>query len=410
MINFARHTLANGLRVVVHEDPLSPLATFHMLYAVGARNEQPSRTGFAHLFEHLMFGGSVNVPDFDYYVQRVGGDSNAYTSNDATNYYITLPADNIETAFWLESDRLLSPAFSQEALDVQKKVVIEEFRQRYLNCPYGDIQHLFRSLTYKVHPYRWPTIGLTTDHIEQASLDEVKAFFFSQYIPRHAILAVSGNVEAGRVFDLAEKWFGGIERDAPEVVPPVEPVQTEARRLDVTADVPAHRVMVAFHMGCRLSEDHRMGDLMTDVLADGASSRLVRHLVKERQSCTDVNAYITGSYDPGLLVLTAQVADGVEPEEVERQLLDEVEAIKADGPTDFELNKARNRQVAGQVIGEISSPAIAQALAAYERLGDANLINTDYHAYDDVTAVDIMTFTSKICTPQNSSTLIYRHK
>ncbi len=389
---------------------MSPLATFHMLYTVGARNEQPSRTGFAHLFEHLMFGGSANVADFDYYVQRAGGDSNAYTSNDATNYYITLPADNIETAFWLESDRLLSPAFSQEALDVQKKVVIEEFRQRYLNCPYGDIQHLFRSLTYKVHPYRWPTIGLTTDHIEQASLDEVKAFFFNQYIPRHAILAVSGNVEAARVFDLAEKWFGGIERDAPEVVPPVEPVQTEARRLDVTADVPAHRVMVAFHMGPRLSEDHKLGDLMTDVLADGASSRLVRHLVKERQSCTDVNAYITGSYDPGLLVLMAQVADGVEPEEVERQLLEEVEDIKVDGPTDFELNKARNRQVAGQVIGEISSPAIAQALAGYERLGDANLINTDYHAYDDVSAADIMKFASKICTPQNSSTLIYRCK
>ncbi len=410
MINFSRQVLANGMRVLVCEDPMAPLATFNMLYTVGARNERPERTGFAHLFEHLMFGGSVNVPDFDYQVQRVGGDANAFTTNDITNYYITLPADNIETAFWLESDRMLGPAFSQEGLDIQKKVVIEEFRQRYLNTPYGDSQHLFRDLVYKVHPYRWPTIGLNVNHIEEATLDEVKDFFYRHYTPAHAILSVCGNVKADEIFSLAEKWFGGIHRETVDVIPLVEPVQTEARFLEVVRDVPASRVMVAFHSTERMHRDTKLGDLMTDVLADGASSRLNQHLIKESQTCTDANAFITGTVDPGAIVFTAQVADDVAPEKVIDQIWDEVYALQTEGPTEYEIKKARNRQEAAQVIAETASQALAQSLATYEMLGDANLINTEYHAYDNITTDDVRDLARRTCTRENSSTLIYRHK
>lgn len=410
MIDFSRHVLANGLRVLVHEDPIAPMATFNMLYTVGSRNEHPERTGFAHLFEHLMFGGSAHAPDYDYHAQRVGGDANAFTTNDFTNYYLTLPADNLETAFWLESDRMLCPAFSEEVLDVQRKVVVEEFRQRYLNAPYGDLQHLFRSLAYKVHPYRWPTIGLKTEHIEQATLGDVKDFFFRHYIPRNAILSVCGSVRADEVFAMAEKWFGDIGRDAPDEKPIAEAEQTCERRMEVERDVPADWVMMAFHTSDRLSRDNKLGDLMTDVLADGASSRLVRHLVKGSQTCTDANAYITGTLDPGLVVFSAQVADGVAPERVIDQVWEEIEALKADGPTQYEVDKARNRQEAGQILAETATPAMAQSLATYEMLGDANLINTDYRAYDDIVPAEVADFASRICTRDNCSTLIYRRK
>lgn len=410
MIKFSRHSMANGMRVIVCEDRYAPLATFNMLYAVGARHERPERTGFAHLFEHLMFGGSVNVPDFDYEVQRVGGDANAFTTNDVTNYYVTLPADNIETAFWLESDRLLNPAFSQETLDIQKKVVIEEFRQRYLNAPYGDCQHLFRDLVYKVHPYRWPTIGRSVEQIEDATLEEVKEFFYRLYTPGHAILSVCGNVRAEEIFGLAEKWFGGIEREGVDVRPEVEPEQREERWLEVERDVPATRVSIAFHTGARLDRDTKLGDLMTDVLADGASSRLIRHLVKGSGTCTDVNAFISGSVDPGTVVFTGQVADGVEPERVVEELWGEIESMGSAGPTEYELQKARNRQLSEQVFAETATQALAQSLGMYEMLGDAGLINTEPHAYDDVTPEDVREMARRVCRRENSSTMIYRHK
>lgn len=299
MIDFKRHTLSNGMRIVVHRDPFAPIATFNLLYDVGARHENPSRTGFAHLFEHLMFSGSAHVTDFDTQVQRVGGDSNAFTTNDITNFYITLPADNIETAFWLDSDRMLSPILTQEALDVQKKVVVEEFRQRYLSRPYGDLYHILRDLCYKVHPYRWPTIGLEPQHILDATLDEVRSFFFSHYIPRHAVLAISGCIDPEKMFAMAERWFGDIERDAPDIVPPAEPEQTVARYLEHRADVPTDRICLAFHMCGRLGPDYHLSDIATDILSDGESTRLTQHLVHDQRLCTDVNAFILGSYDPG---------------------------------------------------------------------------------------------------------------
>lgn len=411
MIDIKTKTLGNGLRVIVHEDPLAPIATFNVLYNVGSRHESPERTGFAHLFEHLMFGGSANVPDFDYEVQRVGGDTNAFTTPDFTNYFISLPADNIETAFWLESDRLLAPAFSQEGLDVQKKVVVEEFRQRYLNRPYGDCQHLFRDLIYKVHPYRWPTIGLKVEHIQDATLAEVESFFYSHYIPRNAVVAIVGNVDANRMFDLAEKWFGDIRREAPDTIVPAEPLQTETRILDVTADVPASRVSIAFHMAGKDTPDFFRADLLTDVLADGSSSRFERRLVRELQSCTDANAYIEGSFDPGYLALTATVADGVSPETVLDQLWHEAELLISEPPAERELQKSFNRQNAAQVFGLTNPQGLAQSLAYYAlAYGDPNRINDISLEYQKVSPEDISTFARETFCRQKANTFIYRAK
>lgn len=410
MIDFKRKTLDNGMRVVVHEDPLAPIATFNMLYKVGSRNESPNRTGFAHLFEHLMFGGSEHIADFDSEVQRVGGDSNAFTTPDFTNYYITLPADNIETAFWLESDRLLRPAFSKEGLEIQKNVVVEEFRQRYLNKPYGNYQHIFRDLVYKVHPYRWPTIGLKTEHILDASLSEVEEFFFNHYIPRNAVLSVVGNIKAEQVFDYAEKWFGDIRRDAPDVKPEPEPEQTEARKLVYEANVPATRVAIAFHSCERMHPDFHKGDLLTDILADGASSRLIQNLVKGEQTCTDANAFVLGTLDPGAIVLSATVADGIDPEKVVDQLWHEADLIVANEPSDYEMRKARNRQEASYIMGQVNASGLAQSLATYEQYGDAGMINSDYLSYGQISAADISAYARKVFNRANSSTLIYRAK
>ncbi len=407
MIDFKRHTLSNGMRIVVHRDPFAPIATFNLLYDVGARHENPSRTGFAHLFEHLMFSGSAHVTDFDTQVQRVGGDSNAFTTNDITNFYITLPADNIETAFWLDSDRMLSPILTQEALDVQKKVVVEEFRQRYLSRPYGDLYHILRDLCYKVHPYRWPTIGLEPQHILDATLDEVRSFFFSHYIPRHAVLAISGCIDPEKMFAMAERWFGDIERDAPDIVPPAEPEQTVARYLEHRADVPTDRICLAFHMCGRLGPDYHLSDIATDILSDGESTRLTQHLVHDQRLCTNVNAFILGSYDPGLVIFAATPAPGIKPQQVTDALWHEIEALATQGPTDHELTKARNRLLASSIFSETSPQGLAQSLARYELLGDANLINTDVLAYDDITPAKVSDFMARVCTPQNCSTLLY---
>lgn len=410
MIEFKRKTLSNGLRIIVLEDPFSPIATFNMLYKVGARNEVPERTGFAHLFEHLMFGGSEHIENIDNELQRVGGSCNAFTTNDFTNYYMTLPADNIETAFWLESDRMLCPAFTQEKLDIQKNVVVEEFRQRYINQPYGDYQHLFRDLVYKVHPYRWPTIGLKIEHIQDATLAEVEAFFNQNYLPRRAVLTIVGNVKAEQMFYYAEKWFGEIQRDAPDMEPPAEPDQTEPRFLDFTADVPASRAAIAFRSCERLHPDFHKGDYLTDILAAGASSRLAQHLIKDQHICTDVNAYVMGSLDPGCVVLTGIAADGVEPEKVIEQLWAEADDLAANEPTVQEMTKTRNCQEADYIFGQASAIAMARQLAMYEQYGNADMINTDLQAYSQITADDVSAYARKVFNRNSSSTFIYRAK
>jgi zinc protease len=408
MIDIYKHVLANGLRIVVHPDKTTPLVAVNLLYDVGARDESPDKTGFAHLFEHLMFGGSRNVPNFDGPLQRVGGENNAWTSNDYTNYYITLPAANIETAFWLESDRMLELNFTKKNLEVQRKVVIEEFKQRYLNQPYGDIPLLTRPLAYKVHPYSWPTIGKDISHIADASLDDVKAFFYKHYAPNNAVLSVSGNIEPEQVFILAEKWFGEIPaRDVPVRQLPKETPQTEARFLSVERDVPAHLLVINYHIGRRADPDFYINDLLSDILSNGQSSRFIRNLIKEKQLFSDVNAYISGDMDPGLFTVTGRLMPGVTMENAQASILNELDRVASEGVAESELLKVKNKVESNLVFSEISFLNKAMNMAQYEMMGDAAEINREIDCYRSVTTSQIMAAASEIFRKENSSTLHY---
>lgn len=408
MIEIYKHTLSNGLRVLVHPDKTTPMAAVNLLYDVGARDENPNQTGFAHLFEHLMFGGSRNIPSYDEPVQRVGGENNAWTSNDYTSYYVTLPAGNIETAFWLESDRMLELDFSERSLDVQRKVVIEEFKQRYLNQPYGDIPLLIRPMAYKVHPYQWPTIGKEIAHIADANLMDVKNFFFRHYAPNNAVLAVSGHVEPDAVFRLAEKWFGGIPpRDVPKRLLPIEPTQTEARELTVEKDVPASLISICLHIGGRRDADFFVTDLLSDILSNGQSSRLIQLFMKEQRLFSDVNAYISGDVDPGLLTLTGRLMPGVTMQVAEDALWKQLTNITEKGVTAYELEKVKNKIVSNLIFSEISFLNKAMNMAQYELMGDVNEINKETEHYNAVTLEQIKVVANKVFRRENSSTLYY---
>jgi zinc protease len=313
MIKYNRFTLDNGLRVLVHEDKSSPLVAMNILYDVGSRDEDHELTGLAHLFEHLMFGGSVNIPEYDTPLQMVGGDNNAFTNNDITNYYLTIPSENIETGFWLESDRMLELDFSQKNLDTQKNVVIEEYNQRYLNQPYGDAILKIRPLAYKVHPYRWPTIGMDISHIEKVTLDQIKKFFFSHYAPNNAILALTGNITQEKAERLTMKWFGPIEkRKLQKRNLPSEPAQTDSRILTIEKDVPSNALYKAWHIGPRISNDFYTLDLITDLLAGGETGRLHTKLVREKKLFSEINAYITSDIDPGLIIVQGKLMKDVD--------------------------------------------------------------------------------------------------
>ena len=409
MIPYNKTTLANGLVVVVNRDRASKLAAVNLLYRVGARNENPERTGFAHLFEHLMFRGTRQVPNFDLPVQMASGDNNAFTNNDYTDFYITLPKDNLETALWLESDRMQGLAITPEKLQTEKRVVIEEFRQRYLNQPYGDQMMLLRELAYRVHPYRWATIGLTPDHIERATLKDVEAFYRRHYHPSNAVLSISADLDEERMLELAGKWFAPlVDTPARADVIPQEPVQTEARRREVERDVPATTVSVAYHMGRRSDPDFQTADLISDLLAGGDSGRLYQHLVKERQLLSSVNAYVTGDLDPGLFVFTGQLLPGVAPETVEAAFREEIEALQRDAATEYEIEKVKNKFEATTLFGELNVMNKAMNLGFYEMLGDLAFINREIDCYRAVTPDDIRTYCSRVLRPENSSTLIYR--
>ncbi|GGA93969.1 MULTISPECIES: M16 family metallopeptidase [Mucilaginibacter] len=408
MVKFNRFTLDNGLRVIVHEDNTTPMAVLNILYDVGARDEDPEQTGFAHLFEHLMFGGSVNIPVYDEPLQRVGGENNAFTSNDITNYYITLPSANLETAFWLESDRMLSLAFSEKSLEVQRNVVIEEFKQRYLNQPYGDVWLKLRPLVYKKHPYRWATIGKTIKHIEDAQIEDVKAFFKKHYNPQNAIMVVGGNVTTEQVKELSEKWFAPIpagERYHRSL--PQEPEQQEARRETVTAKVPLNDVYIAFQMGARTDQDYYVVELLSDILSRGNSSRLYKSLIKEKQIFSEVHAYITGSLDKGMFVLEGKPLDGISIEQAETALWEELEKIKTEGIPADELTKVQNKTESTMIFSEMSLLDKAMNLASFELLGDADLINHETAKYLAVNAAQVKAQANKLFRKDNSSTLIY---
>lgn len=408
MIDFKRFKLENGLTVLVHEDHSTPMAVLNILYDVGARDEDPEQTGFAHLFEHLMFGGSVNIPNYDGPLQQVGGENNAFTSNDITNYYITLPAVNLETACWLESDRMLSLAFSEKSLEVQKNVVCEEFKQRYLNQPYGDVWLKLRAMAYQVHPYRWATIGKELAHIEQAQMADVKAFFNKFYHPSNAIMAVAGNVQLEQIQELAEKWFGAIpQKDKPLRQLPLEPVQQEARRETVVAEVPQNSVYVAFHGVDRLHPDYFAMDLITDMLSRGQSSRLYQRLVKEQELFSEINAYITGSIDQNLVVVEGKPSAGVSTDQAERVIWQELDKFKAELVQETELTKVKNKTESLIAFAKMSILDKAMNLAYYELLGDAQGINQEQEQYQAVTAEDIHRVANHVFQQNNSSTLIY---
>jgi zinc protease len=408
MIHFERFQLSNGLRVIVHEDISTPMAVVNVLYDVGARDEDPGKTGFAHLFEHLMFGGSVNIADFETPLQLAGGENNAYTTNDFTNYYIQLPAENIETAFWLESDRMLSLAFSEKSLEVQRKVVCEEFKEHYINKPYGDVWFKMRELAYKKHPYRWMTIGSELSHIEQAQLTDVQQFFFKYYRPANAILVVAGNVKTEQVRALAEKWFGDIpsgEKYKRNL--PVEPLQHEIRKLEVTADVPLDALYKAYPMASRTEPGYYVADLVTEILGGGASSRLHQALIKEKKLFSQIDCYHTGSNDPGLVVIEGKLIKGVSLEDADKAIDEELEKIKTQKITEKELMKVKNKTEAAIVFEDMSVMNRANSLAIYELLGDVNMMNTELEKYQAVTADEMLATSQQIFDPKNSNTLYY---
>jgi predicted Zn-dependent peptidase len=408
MINHISHTLSNGLKVIVHEDNSTPLATINILYKVGARDEDPERTGFAHLFEHLMFGGSVNIPEYDGPLQMAGGDNNAFTNNDITNYYLTLPANNIETGFWLESDRMLSLAFSEKSLEVQRSVVIEEFKQRYLNQPYGDVWLLLRPLSYKVHPYQWATIGKSIDHIENASLDDVRKFFFKYYTPDNAILVVAGNVKAKDIFELAEKWFGPIDRRSEKRLPyPEEPKQLEFREMTVERNIPYDSVYRAYHMCSRLEPEFYATDLISDILSRGRSSRLFNILVKEKQLFSEINAYPTSDFDRGLFIVEGKLVKGVTMQDAEKGLDEVLDKLCKENITVDELEKVKNKVESTMEFSEMDIAGRALNLAIAEYMGDVDLINTEMELYRKVTADEIRNQAVQLFSTKNCSVLHY---
>lgn len=411
MINFNRFKLDNGLTVLVHEDHTTAMAVVNILYKVGARDESPDQTGFAHLFEHLMFGGSVNIPNYDAPLQSVGGENNAFTSNDITNYYITLPSDNLETAFWLESDRMLSLAFSDQSLEVQRQVVCEEFKQRYLNQPYGDVYLKLRPLAYKVHPYRWATIGKELKHIEDAKMEDVKAFFHKFYTPQNAIMVVAGDVTLEEVKALSEKWFADIPAgNAYERNLPQEPKQEEARQEIVEADVPVDAIYIAFHGVERLSPDYYTTDLISDLLSRGSSSRLYRSLVKENQHFSEINAYMMGSIDTNMFVVEGKPLAGVPLEEAEQHIWKELEKIKSEKVEESELQKVKNKVELTMLFAELSILDKAMNLAFFEMLSQAEDYNQEVAKYAAVTAEDVQRVAKELFSKENSSTLFYKSK
>ena len=409
MIKYTKRVLKNGLTILVNRDRASKLAAVNILYKVGARNEADDKTGFAHLFEHLMFRGTESVPDFDYPVVMASGENNAFTNNDYTDFYITLPKENLSTALWLESDRMRNLNITAEVYETEKRVVIEEFKQRYLNQPYGDEQLLLRDLCYKVHPYRWSAIGISPDHIERATLEDVRAFYDMHYRPSQAILSISADLPEEEMLDMAEHYFADIEDVGGNVAPVVkEPVQTEPRRLEVEREVPATDITIAFHMGDRLSRDFFLGDLASDLLAGGESSRLINRLVKDKGLFSSANAYITGSLDEGLFVIKGRLMPSTTEADAEAALWRELDELKRGNVSDYEMDKVKNKFEANMLMGEINVMNKAMNLGFYAMIGNLELLNTEADIYRSITREELMSFAERVFTPNNSSTLIYR--
>jgi zinc protease len=411
MIEFERFTLENGLRVIVHQDRSTPIVAFNLLYDVGAKDEDEERTGFAHLFEHLMFSGSVNIKNFDRPLQEAGGVNNAFTSNDITNYYSSLPVKNLETAFWLDSDRMLNLAFSEKGLAVQKSVVIEEFKQRYLNQPYGDVWLLLRPLAYKLHPYKWATIGKEIGHIQNASMEEVKHFFNKHYGPQNAVLCIAGDVSEDQIKEMSEKYFGTIpKREKYNRSLQPEPQQVEYRELTVERDVPANAIYKAYHMCDRMHPDFYVVDLISDLLSNGKSSRLYQSLVKDKGIFTEIGAYVMGSHENGLFVVTGKISQGVDVRKADAALELELRKMVETNIDENELQKVKNKLESTRLFSEMSALNKAMNLCFFELLGDANLVNKEMEKYSNINPDQIRRVANELLRKDNCSTLFYLAK
>lgn len=399
----------NGLRLVHNEDTSTQMVALNIVYDVGARDEHPEHTGFAHLFEHLMFGGSVHIPDYGAPLQLAGGENNAWTNNDITNYYLTVPKSNVEIGFWLESDRMLELAFSEQSLEVQRAVVMEEFKQRCLNQPYGDVGHLLRPLAYQTHPYRWPTIGKDLSHIANATLDEVKEFFFRFYAPNNAVLAVTGNISWEETIRLTEKWFAPIpRRNVPVRQLPQEVVQTAERRQTVERNVPLDALFMAYHMCSREDADYYAFDILSDILSNGRSSRLTRRLVQEQKFFSSLDAYISGTRDAGLLHISGKPSAGVSLEQAEAAVRKELEELKSGFVGEQELEKVKNKFESTQIFGNINYLNVATNLAWFELTGQAEDIDREVDNYRSVTAEQLHRVAQQTFRDENGIVLYYQ--
>ncbi|TAD84948.1 MAG: insulinase family protein [Bacteroidetes bacterium] len=408
-MHYQQFQLNNGLQVLVHPDHTTPMAVVNIMYNVGARDEDPNHTGFAHLFEHLMFGGSINIPEYDEPLQVAGGENNAYTTNDLTNYYVQLPAQNLETAFWLESDRMLSLAFGTKSLEVQRKVVCEEFKEHYINKPYGDVWHKMRALAYTTHPYRWQTIGASLAHVEATQLQQVKDFFAKHYTPCNAIMVVAGAVTTDQVKALAQKWFGPIPAGTLyQRQLPAEPVQTQARHLTVEANVPIDALYKCWHMGGRLSNSYYCIELLTEILGAGGSSRLHQQLVKEQQLFSNIECYHFGSIDPGLLVIEGKLVKGVTHQVADAAINQLIGQLLQQGITEQELAKAKNKTESQIAFEDISLMNRANNLAFYALLGNPELMHQELEKYQSFTTQQVMAEAALVLSPNNCSTMYYK--
>lgn len=407
MLKYYEHTFSNGLKLIIHEDHTTPLAVINLLYKVGSRNEHAEKTGFAHLFEHLMFGGSKNVPEYDKVLHSIGAENNAFTNTDITNYYIILNAANIETALWVESDRMQYLTLNQKRLDIQKKVVVEEFNQRYLNVPYGDVWLKLRPLAYTVHPYRWATIGMKPEHIMEATLQDVEDFYSQYYTPDHAVLTIAGNVDKQRVIELVEKYFGEFPKGTyHQTMIPAEPSQTQKRSLEIRSNVPLQALYLAFHMPPKGGKPYILADLLADLLGRSKSSRLFQRLVKEKKLFNNINAYITGSADPGLLVISGKINNGVEIVEAEKYLTEELEKVKFN-LTPEETEKVINQAVSSTLFSESELFERALALSLANALGNTEMVNSDLELIRSTTPSELIDIANTIFQDGNCSRLIY---
>ena len=409
MIDFKKYTLKNGLTVVLHRDNSTPLIAVNILYKVGSRNENPDKTGFAHLFEHLMFSGSRNVKDYDVPIQEAGGDNNAFTNSDITNFYNILPKENLETALWLESDRMLDLNINQRSLDVQKKVVVEEFYETSINQPYGNLWHKLSETAFRVHPYKWPTIGAEVAHIENAQLEDVQAFYSKNYLPNNAILVVTGNFNETEAEEKIEKWFGDIPAgNVEQSDPEEEPLQQGFRQIVLNDKVPADALFMAFHMPGRTHPDFAAYDVLSDILSGGRSSRFYQNLLKNEDIFSSVSAYITGSVDPGLFVIESKLVNRGKIDQARELIWKELTALKNTLIDPVELQKVKNGLISSISFSEVSIIHKAINLAYFEMLGDANLINRQEQEYISITSADLQRVARTILTRENCTEVVYQ--